>query len=296
MNRRTFMQSAGFLATSLAAQDRPAARPATGIKTSLMLEMLKGSIDEEFELAAKAGFQSVESLTQYAAWSNADIERVRSLCRTHRMTVDTVLAQQDWKKRPVSIVDPAHRETFLEDVRKAIVYARKLEIAHISVTSGLLAAGKTVEQQYASLTEGIKRAADLVAEAKLTLLVEALNSLVDHPGCFLTSNVDSLKLVKELNLPHVRLLFDIYHEQISRGNIIRTLTEAAPYVKVFHVADNPGRNDPGTGEIDYPNVYQAIRKTGYTGYIGMEYHPLADPLASFTKAVKGVQEVWRSGA
>src|ERR1017187_3163059 len=89
-------------------------------------------IDEEFELAAKAGFQSVESLTQYAAWSDADIERVRSLCRAHGMTVDTVLAQQDWKKRPVSIVDPAHRETFLEDVRKAIVYARKLEIAHIS--------------------------------------------------------------------------------------------------------------------------------------------------------------------
>jgi hydroxypyruvate isomerase len=296
MNRRTFMQSAGFLATSMAAQNRPAARPATGIKTSLMLEMLKGSIDEEFELAAKAGFQSVESLTQYAAWSDTDIERVRNLCRTHRMTVDTVLAQQDWKKRPVSIVDPAHRETFLEDVRKAIVYARKLGIAHISVTSGLAAAGKTVEQQYASLTEGIKRAADLVAEAELTLLVEALNSLVDHPGCFLTSNVDSLKLVKELNLPHVRLLFDIYHEQISRGNIIRTLAEAAPYVKVFHVADNPGRNDPGTGEIDYPNVYQAIRKTGYAGYIGMEYHPLADPLASFTKAVKGVHEVWPSGA
>src|ERR1035438_4039658 len=83
MNRRTFMQSAGFLATSLAAQSQPAARPAIGIKTTLMREMLKGSIDEEFELAAKAGFQSVESLTQYAAWSDADIERVRSLCRAH---------------------------------------------------------------------------------------------------------------------------------------------------------------------------------------------------------------------
>ncbi len=286
------MQSAGFLATNLAAQNQPAAPARAEIKTTLMLEMLKGSIEEEFELAARAGFQSVESLTQYAAWSDADIARVRSICRTHHMTVDTVLAQQDWKKRPVSIVDPAHRETFLGDVKNAIVYAKELEIPQISLTSGLAAAGKSVEQQYASLTEGMKRAADLVAEAKLTLLIEPLNSLVDHPGCFLTSAVEGLKLVKELNLPHVRLLFDIYHEQISRGNIIRTLTEAAPYVAVFHVADNPGRNDPGTGEIDYPNVYQAIRKTGYAGYIGMEYHPLADPLASFTKAVKGVQEVW----
>ena len=216
------MQSAGLLTTGLAAQGQPAAPAKTGIKTTLMLEMLKGSIDEEFELAAHAGFQSVESLTQYAAWSDADVARVRSLCRSLHLGVDTVLAQQDWKKRPVSIVDPAHRETFLADIRSAIVYAKKLEIPNVSVTSGLSAAGKTPEQQYASLTEGLKRAADLIAEAKLTLLVEALNSLVDHPGCFLTSNVEALKLVKELNLPHVRLLFDIYHEQISRGNIIRT--------------------------------------------------------------------------
>ena len=283
------MQSAGLLTTSLAAQGQPAAPAKTGIKTTLMLEMLKGSIDEEFELAAHAGFQSVESLTQYAAWSDTDVARVRSLCRSLHLGVDTVLAQQDWKKRPVSIVEPAHRDTFLGDIRNAIVYAKKLDIPNVSVTSGLSAAGKTYEQQWASLTEGVKRAADLVAEAKLTLLVEALNSLVDHAGCFLTSNVEGLKLIKELNLPHVRLLFDIYHEQISRGNIIRTITEAAPYVSVFHVADNPGRNDPGTGEINYPNVYQALKKAGYSGYVGMEYHPLADHLTSFTKAVKELQ-------
>jgi hydroxypyruvate isomerase len=291
MNRRTFMQSAGLLTTSLAAQGQPSAPAKTGMKTTLMLEMLKGSIDEEFNLAAKAGFQSVESLTQYAAWSDADVARVRKLCQSLHLGVDTVLAQQDWKKRPVSIVDPAHRETFLGDIKNAIVYAKKLDIQNVSVTSGLSAAGKSYEQQWASLTEGVKRAADLVAEAKLTLLVEPLNSLVDHAGCFLTTNVDGLKLVKELNLPHVRLLFDLYHEQISRGNIIRTATDAAPFVKVFHVADNPGRNDPGTGEINYPNVYQAIKKTGYTGFIGMEYHPLGDLLASFTKAVKEVQAV-----
>jgi hydroxypyruvate isomerase len=194
----------------------------------------------------------------------------------------------------VSIVDPAHRETFLGDVRKAIVCAQKLEIPHVSLTSGLSAAGKTFEEQRASLIEGIQRAADLVAAANLTLLIEPLNSLVDHPGCFLTSCVEGLKLVREINLPHLRLLFDLYHEQIMRGNLIRTLTEAAPYVAVFHVADNPGRNDPGTGEVDYPNVYKAIRKTGYTGYIGMEYHPLGDPLASFTKAVGGLREALAS--
>jgi hydroxypyruvate isomerase len=294
MNRRTFIQSAGLAATSLSAHTQPPSPAPTGIKTTLMLEMLKAPIEEELELAARAGFQSVESLTQYAAWSDAGIERVKKLCRSYRIGVDTILAQQDWKKRPVSIVDPAHRETFLGDVRKAIVCAQKLEIPHVSLTSGLSAAGKTFEEQRASLIEGIQRAADLVAAANLTLLIEPLNSLVDHPGCFLTSCVEGLKLVREINLPHLRLLFDLYHEQIMRGNLIRTLTEAAPYVAVFHVADNPGRNDPGTGEVDYPNVYKAIRKTGYTGYIGMEYHPLGDPLASFTKAVGGLREALAS--
>jgi hydroxypyruvate isomerase len=139
------MQSTGLLATSLAAQNQPVARARTGIRTTLMLEMLKGTIEEEFELAARAGFQSVESLTQWAAWSGADIDRVKKVCQANRLTIDTVLAQQDWKKRPVSIVDPAHRPTFLEDVRNAIVYAKKLDIPQISLTSGLSAAGKSQE-------------------------------------------------------------------------------------------------------------------------------------------------------
>ena len=88
-----------------------------------------------------------------------------------------------------------------------------------------------------------------------------------------------------MNNPHFRLLFDIYHEQVQIGNVTRTLTEAAPHVAVFHVADNPGRNDPGTGEMNYANIYKAIQKTGYAGYVCMEYLPLADPVESLMKSV-----------
>ena len=183
------------------------------------------------------------------------------------------------------MLDPAQRENFLQDVRQAIAYARKLSVPNIILMSTDAIAGRTHAEQYASLPEGARRAGELAAAAKLTLLVEPLNSLMDHPGCFLTSCTEGLKLVREVDHPHVRLLFDIYHEQVQAGNLIRTLTEAAPYVSVFHVADNPGRNDPGTGEIDYTNVYKAIPKTGYSGYIAMEYLPLGDPVASLTKAV-----------
>ena len=289
MNRRDFLGSAGLLATSSQAQNQPSRASQSKITSSVVLDILGGTIDEQIEIAARAGCESMQMLAQYATWSDPEVARVRKLCESHRIGMHALLAQADWKKRPVSIVDSAHREGFLADVRNAVVFAQKLGISQIIVTSGLSPAGRTQQEQYASLTEGIKRAADLVAAAKLTLLVEPLNSLVDHAGCFLTSCVEGHKLVREINHPGVRLLFDLYHEQVQRGNIIRTFAEAAPLVALVHVADNPGRNDPGSGEINFASVYRAIQKSGYTGRIAMEYRPLGDPAESLTKAISGMR-------
>jgi hydroxypyruvate isomerase len=149
---------------------------------------------------------------------------------------------------------------------------------------------KSYEEQWASLVEGSKRCGDLAAKAGITLIVEPLNTKVNHRGYFLDSCVAGLKLMKEVDHPNVRLLFDIYHEQVQVGNVIRTIQAAMPYVKVFHIADNPGRNDPGTGEMNYDNIYKAIRKAGYEGYITMEYLPLGEPVASLKKAVDGMRD------
>jgi hydroxypyruvate isomerase len=210
---------------------------------------------------------------------------MKKIARGFGLGLDTLIASPDWGKRPVSMVDPAHRDAFLADVRNAIGFARKLEVPQIILMSGNAIAGRAHEEQYASLLEGAKRAGGLAADAKLTMIVEPLNSLVNHKGFFLTTCTEGLKLIREVDNPHVRLLFDLYHEQVQEGNVIRTLTEAAPLVAVFHVADNPGRNDPGTGEMNYPNIYKAIQKTGFAGYLTMEYLPLGEPVASLTKAV-----------
>ena len=289
MNRRRFLGTAGLLAATLEAQDQLPRGGNSKIKTSIILDILGGTIDQEIETAAKAGFDSMEMLAQYQPWTAADIERVQGLCKSRKIGFDGLLAQMDWKKRPVSTVDPAHRQNFLADVEHAMGLADKLGIKQIMINSGLSAAGKTYDEQYASMKEGVKQAADLVAKAGYNLLLEPLNSLVEHPGCFLTSCVEGLKVVKEINHPHLKLLFDVYHEQVMRGNVIRTLTEAAPHVAVFHIADNPGRNDPGTGELNYANVYRAIQKTGFSGYIAMEYKPLGDQVASLTKALAGMR-------
>jgi hydroxypyruvate isomerase len=288
MQRREILKAGAALAAGAAMASAQSASPASArITSSVMLWTLKGSFDEKLESAARAGLQSVELIGEYAAWSDADFARVKKTARSFGLGMDTLLGSPDWNKRPVSMVDPAHRDGFLADVRTAIAAARKLEIPQIILMSGNAIPGRTHDEQYASLLEGAKRAGDLIAEAKLTAIVEPLNSLVNHKGFFLTTCTEGIKLIREVDNPHVRLLFDLYHEQVQQGNVIRTLIEAAPSVAVFHVADNPGRNDPGTGEMNYSNIYKAIQKTGFSGYLTMEYLPLGDQVASLTKAADG---------
>jgi hydroxypyruvate isomerase len=276
MERRELLKTgATLLAGAALARPQSSAPPKAKITSSVMLWTLKGSFEEKLETAARAGLQSVELIGEYAQWSDADVARVKKTASSFGLGMDTL------------IVDPAQREAFLADVRNAIGYARKLDVPQIILMSGNAIVGRTHEGQYASLLEGAKRAGDLAAEAKLTMIVEPLNSLINHKGFFLTTCTEGLKLIREVDNPHVRLLFDLYHEQVQQGNVIRTLTEAAPEVAVFHVADNPGRNDPGTGEMNYPNIYKAIQKTGFAGYLTMEYLPAGEQVASLTKAVDG---------
>ena len=286
MDRREMLKSGAVLAAgAIATRAQQPLPPKAKITSSVMLWTLKGSFEEKLEVAARSGVQSVELVGEYADWTDADIARVKKLTRSFRLGMDVLIATPDWQKRPVSMVDPAQHDNFLADMRRAITVAHQLEITQILLMSGNAIAGRTHEEQYASLLEGCKRAGDLVAAANLTAIVEPLNSLVNHKGFFLTTCVEGAKLIRQVDNPHVRLLFDIYHEQVQEGNVIRTLSEAADIVAVFHVADNPGRNDPGTGEMNYQNIYKAIQKTGYSGYVAMEYLPLGDPVESLTKAL-----------
>jgi hydroxypyruvate isomerase len=255
------------------------------VTSSVMVWTLKGSFEEKLALVAKVGAQSVELVNEHLAWSDADVAKYRKTAESYGLTIDTILAQHDWTKRPVTMVNPAHRDGFLNDVKDSIEWAKKLGVSQIIVMSGNVQADMSREAQHASMVESGKRAADLAEAARVKLILEPLNSKVNHKGYFLTSNTEGLAVVKEVDNPNFRLLFDIYHEQVQNGNVIRTLVEAEPYVTTFHVADNPGRNDPGTGEMNYDNIYKAIAKTGYSGYIAMEYLPLGDEAASLKKAL-----------
>ena len=286
MDRRTFLAASGAALAGRTASGQTTAPPKKAkITSSVMLWTLKGTFDEKMEAAARSGVQSVELVGEHVNWSDTEIDGVKKQARSFGLGMDTIIATPNWKNRPVSMVDPAQRENFLNDVRQAITFAQELEIPQIILMSGDEIPGRSREEQYASLLEGTRRAGELAAKANVTMIVEPLNGKVNHKGFFLTTCAEGLKLVREVDNPNVRLLFDIYHEQVQVGNVTRTAVEAAPHVAVYHVADNPGRNDPGTGELNYANIYKSIQKTGYGGYITMEYLPVGEQVASLTKAL-----------
>lgn len=276
----------------LAAEQPPEKAPIT---SSLMLWTVKGSFEEKLEIAARAGIQSVQLVGEHTAWSDADIERVKKTLRSFRLAIDALSSVPNWSREPVSMLDPAHRDNLLKEIEKNILAARKLEVPRLLLMSGNAIPGRTYEEQWASLVESGKRAAEVAARHNVTLIIEPLNNKVNHKGYFLATCVEGLRLVREVDNPHLRLLFDIYHEQVQIGNVIRTIQEAASVTEVFHVADNPGRNDPGTGELNYPNIYRAIAKTGFRGHIAMEYLPLGDPVRSLTKAVDEMRAALSAG-
>ncbi len=284
-NRRQFLQVAAA-APALAA----AAPSSPAIQLSVMLWTLKGSLDQRLEAAAKAGISSAQLVNEWVPWNEAEIGRINTLRRSLGIGIDALLGQENWKNRPVSLVNPAHREGFLSDLRRAFTVAKKLECPRLIVMSGDNRPGVPHAEQYASLVEGLKRAGDLAARENLTIIIEPLNSLVNHPGYFLTSGVEGLQAVKEADHPHVKLLFDIYHQQVQEGNIIDTLAKNVPHIAVFHVADCPGRHDPGTGELHYSNIYKAIAKTTFRGHIAMEYLPVSEQVASLTQAVNELRQ------
>lgn len=285
IERRAFLAALGPVAAL--AQMAPPKQAA--ITSSVMLWTLRGSFEQKLETAARVGLQSVELVGEHSGWSDTEIEDAKKLARSLRLGMDAMSAMPGWGSKPVSMVDPAQRESMLAEVATNIEYALKLEIPMLILLSGNEIPGRTRDEQYASLLEGAIRCGDLAAKAGVTLIVEPLNNRVDHPGFYLTTCGEGLKLIREVDNPHVRLLYDIYHEQAQTGDGMALIKEAAPYTEVFHVADHPGRHDPGTGEMNYTAIYNEIRESGYENYIAMEFTPVEDPVKSLITAVDAMR-------
>jgi hydroxypyruvate isomerase len=174
------------------------------------------------------------------------------------------------------LVEPARRADFLEGLRGALAVAGQLGARTLIVTTGQALEGIEPARQHASIVDGLRAAAPIAADAGATLALEPLNTRVDHAGYYLDSTAEAVAIVDEVGSAQVKLLYDFYHAQVMEGNLTRTALENLARIAHLHVADNPGRHEPGTGEVNYRGLFLALDAAGYDRYVGLEFRPTGD--------------------
>ena len=171
------------------------------------------------------------------------------------------------------LVAPGGAKRIIAPLKDTLSAARKLGCREIIAQVGKELKDVPRAQQHENCVQAFRAAAPLCEDAGVTLSIETLNVLVDHKGYYLATSEEGFRMVDAVGSPRVRLLFDIYHQQITEGNLTANLTRNAAKIGHLHVADVPGRHEPGTGEINYRNVFAALLKCGWEGYAGLEYAP-----------------------
>ncbi len=231
---------------------------------------------QRFEAAAKAGFDAVEYLFPYAV---AKKELVAALRDNALQQVLHNLPAGDWEAGERGIAcHPDRVAEFREGVAKAIDYATALGCAQLNCLVGKMPVGAALHQVQPTLVENLRFAARELQAVGIRLLIEPVNSF-DIPGFMLTRTDQALALMDEVDSPNLRLQYDIYHAQRMEGELGATLAKYLPRIGHIQLADNPGRGEPGTGEINYPWLFRHIDAIGYTGWIGCEYRPRATTVA-----------------
>lgn len=225
---------------------------------------------DRFERAARAGFEAVEFLFPYAF--PAHEIRARLQANGLQLVLHNLPAG-DWEAGERGIACHPHRkEEFRAGVRQAIEYAAALGVGQLNCLAGKAPQDVSAGRAHETLVENLHYAADELGKAGLTLLVEPINHR-DVPGFFLTRTAQTLAVLDEVGADHLRLQYDVYHAQRMEGDLAATLERHLPRIGHLQVADNPGRHEPGTGEIHYPFLFAQLDRLGYRGWVGCEYKP-----------------------
>ena len=227
---------------------------------------------ERFERAAKAGFEAVEFLFPYA-WPAAEI---KSRLDAHRLKlVLHNLPPGDWDAGERGIgCHPDRVDEFRAGVGKAIEYARALGVPQLNCLAGKVPAGVGDATLRKTFVGNLKFAAGELKKAGLKLLIEPINSF-DIPGFYLNHTAQAASILDEVGADNAFIQYDIYHAQRMEGELAATIQKYLPRIAHMQLADNPGRNEPGTGEINYAFLFAHIDRIGYGGWIGCEYKPAA---------------------
>ena len=271
------------MATALAvglepwAAGREALAPTPRFSVMLWTLEKQAPFDQCIEMVAAAGYQGVELVGDFQKWSPEEAQRVMKKMHSLGLEFDLLSGVK------AGFADPAGAGEFLAQATVQMQHANDLNSPQINLKSGNRIDSLTREAQHAASIENLKRAADLAAAHQVQIVVEPIDPL-ENPHLYLTSVSEAFDIIRAVNSPHVKVLYDFYHEQRAYGNLIEKLENNIDLVGLVHIADVPGRHEPGTGEIDYQNIYRKLAELKYDKFITMEFYPTGDPVSTLKKA------------
>lgn len=285
MNRREFLTTgiaAGAIAATgtaplLAQNDRAGSTSPTGGKNVFKLKYAPhfgmfrhhapGGPLDELKFMADQGFTALED-NGMGGRSVEEQEKIAREMQRLNMTMGVFVASFG---PDISSGKADAKEAYLNNIRKAVEVAKRVNAKWTTVVPGNLSQNITMDFQLGYVIDVMRAAAEICEPSGLVMVMEPLNHWRDHPGLFLSTTGQGFAICKGVNSPSCKILFDIYHQQITEGNLIPNIDRAWDEIPYFQIGDNPGRNEPTTGEINYKNVFKHIHGKGYTGVMGMEH-------------------------
>ena len=218
---------------------------------------------------ADLGFDAIETYD----WTGLDLDAIAAACARRRVEFLSMCTTE------FRLTDERYRQAWLDGLKASCAAAARVGSKRLLTQVGN-DTGAPRAQLHQNIVTTLKMAVPILEKAGITLMVEPLNILYEHKGYYLWSAVEGFEIIREVDHPQIRLIYDIYHQQVMEGNIINSIVNNLPLIAHLHAAGHPGRIDLQYGESDYRNIWKRVDEAGYTGACGLEYNPVSDPTES----------------
>jgi hydroxypyruvate isomerase len=272
MNRREWNRIAAMAALAQGSLVRPAAAqnavPAAKPKLSIMLWTLGRQMpaDAQVDIAAKAGYAGVELLSDYKTWKPDQMAAFQAKLKSTGLVVDSMVSGSS------TLVDPDKLPALVDSVKASIPFAKDFGCSQFILTAGGSLPGQTPDAKRKAIVEALKRVSEATAKDNIEVLLEPID-LLERKNSAVTSVVEGFEIVREVARPNIKVLYDFYHEQRGAGNLLQKLDGNLDLIGLVHIADVPKRTAPGTGEVNYINIYKRLAEMKYNRWIAMEFYP-----------------------
>lgn len=264
------------------------------MKEAIVMETMFSEVDYEqrFAKIREAGYTYAE------LWNlnGRDPEKIRRLADENGVTIIGISGDISGRGNDPGMADADRQEEYIALVQECMGIAKILGAKYLHMHSnGFEADGScipyshlTMQQKKETMVKNLKTLAPMLEKEGLICVMEACNSLIDTPGYFLDHTLLGAEIIREVNSPHVRLIYDVYHAQVMEGNLINTIKAITDVLEYVHFSDCPGRHEPGTGEIHFPGIIRTLREIGFDGPLAYEVYPLR----SSQEAVQAIKALY----